>query len=233
MEFEAGENLVGVIPREVGKGTVLSYKQTLSEQNGEQENYYSRYSSQWDGNGVEDSDLEEIREDEEEDDQLCPVVYVSSSEKRSLRKPWRTTLIIKLMGRSIRYRFLLNRLVRLWKIKGDLQLIDVDHYLIVQQWRRDFDNMEQLPSRLAVWIKILGMPIEYFDEDFLWEVGDKLRNTIKVDDATLKASRGNFARLCVEVDLNKPLIPKIKVGKRIHEIMYKGPTLGMFLLWML
>ena len=61
---------------------------------------------------VEDDIDDEISEDEEgdmdsEDDIHCPTVRVTKEEKRRYRKPWRLSLIIKLMGRRIGYRTLL------------------------------------------------------------------------------------------------------------------------------
>lgn len=44
-------------------------------------------------------------------------------------------------------------------------------------------------------------------------VGDQIGRTIKVDATTLVASKGKFARVCVEVDLQRPL----KAGYRLRE----------------
>lgn len=38
-------------------------------------------------------------------------------------------------------------------------------------------------------------------------------NPIRVDTVTEKASRGKFAKLCVEVDLAQPLTPSVQIGK--------------------
>ncbi|CAN1129884.1 hypothetical protein LINPERHAP2_LOCUS5504 [Linum perenne] len=42
-------------------------------------------------------------------------------------------------------------------------------------------------------------------------IGDKIGRTIWVDHTTLVGTRANFARLCVEVDLHKPLLFKYRL----------------------
>ena len=40
------------------------------------------------------------------------------------------------------------------------------------------------------------------------KLGSKIGNSVQIDSTTSMASRGHFARLCVEVDLTKPLVSK-------------------------
>ena len=61
---------------------------------------------------VEDDPYDGISEDDKgdralEDDIYCPILKVTNEEKRRLPKPWRHSLIIKLMGRPIGYKTLL------------------------------------------------------------------------------------------------------------------------------
>ncbi|WCJ24638.1 zinc ion binding nucleic acid binding [Euphorbia peplus] len=43
-----------------------------------------------------------------------------------------------------------------------------------------------------------------------------------IDKKSLDAKRGKFARVCVEVDLNKPLLAKYRLQRRTKCIEYKG-----------
>lgn len=45
---------------------------------------------------------------------------------------------------------------------------------------------------------------------------------IKVDDTTLATSRRKFARVCVEIDLNKPLIASYKLRGEEGHFQYEG-----------
>lgn len=52
--------------------------------------------------------------------------------------------------------------------------------------------------------------------------GNKIERTRKVDNTTLSASRGKFARVCVEIDLNKPLKSGYTLRNRHWKIQYEG-----------
>jgi hypothetical protein len=43
---------------------------------------------------------------------------LTKEEKNRIRKPWRRTLIVKLLGRSIAYLSLCNRVKQLWIVGG-------------------------------------------------------------------------------------------------------------------
>lgn len=62
----------------------------------------------------------------------------------------------------------------------------------------------------------------------LWKIGEKIAKILKIDRTTSVSMRGNFARLCVEVDLTKPLLAKFKLRRRIQRIMYEGLHLVCF-----
>ena len=52
------------------------------------------------------SDEEKEGEEEDETDPNCPEIELSKEEKAGLRRPWKRTLIIKLVGRTIGYNLL-------------------------------------------------------------------------------------------------------------------------------
>lgn len=85
-----------------------------------------------------------------------------------------------------------------------------DHYILVQRWRPGFLQNADFECHVAVWIRIPpDLPIKLFYEKFLSRVGEKLGGMLKIDKVTSLESRGQFARICVELDLAKPLLPKI------------------------
>jgi hypothetical protein len=55
-----------------------------------------------------------------------------------------------------------------------------------------------------------------------------LGSVVKVDKLTLAQVRGQFARLCVEVDLNKPLIPFVDVEGCRYGVVYEGISMICF-----
>lgn len=60
-------------------------------------------------------------------------------------------------------------------------------------------------NTFSVWVCFPILPVEYYTENWLRRARDQIGRTIKVDDTTIYAMRGKFARVCVEVDLTKPL----------------------------
>uniref|UniRef100_A0A6N2LZK8 CCHC-type domain-containing protein n=1 Tax=Salix viminalis TaxID=40686 RepID=A0A6N2LZK8_SALVM len=188
-------------------------------------------------------------EDDDADEDDCPVIKISSEEKKRIRAPWKQTLIIKLMGRKVGYMFFMQRLRNMWKLRGDFTLTDLgnefylakfanpedrehvlfggpwmvtDHYLTIRTWHPNFDPFEATIDKVAVWVRLPELALEYYDTAVLWKIGDKIGKTLKIDRTTSVGMRGNFARLCVEVDLTKPLLAKFKLRRRVRRIMYEG-----------
>ena len=62
------------------------------------------------------------------------------------------------------------------------------------------------------------------------KVGEKIRKPIRIDQTTRLVSRGKFARLCVEVDITKPLLSKFKnLEEEFVESSMRGSTWFAFI----
>lgn len=44
------------------------------------------------------------------------------------------------------------------------------HHLTVQRWKPNFDLFDDEVKRVAVWIKVLDLPVEYYNRAFLWRL---------------------------------------------------------------
>ena len=186
---------------------------------------------------IQDEDTDDwlLEEDDEatdtEEDPCCPQIKISKEEKVRIRRPWKQTLIIKLLGRSIGYKTLLVKLSNLWRPKAAMDLVAMDngffivkfssndgynyakyggpwmifnHYLMVRPWQPNFETDQvNLQKNLLVWVHIPCLPIEYYDHNFLMKVGVKIGKPVMIDDTTSVASRGHFARMCRSVMQNK------------------------------
>ncbi|KAJ1410078.1 Ribonuclease H domain [Sesbania bispinosa] len=159
----------------------------------------------------------------------------SGLEKKCLCIPWKRAVIVKLLGKKIGLRLLQTRLSKLWQTTSSMEVIDLendyflvqfgnlddlnhvlengpwmimDHYLVIQKWRPEFFPFEDNLRRVAVWVRVPGLPVEYYDSKVLRRIGNSLGHTIKVDANTLRqksdamgevcTDRAKFARLCVE-----------------------------------
>ncbi|XP_019198959.1 PREDICTED: uncharacterized protein LOC109192712 [Ipomoea nil] len=191
----------------------------------------------------------EDSDDEADDDPLCPTIRLTKEELEIIRAPWRRALIVKVMGRTVGYAYLLRRLNSIWKPKGSLDLIALDngyflvkfgsmddlafamfegpwmvldHYLIVKEWEPDFDPTKDTTKNILVWVRIPILPVEYYNFIFLRKLGNRIGRTVRVDQATSLVSRGKFVRICVEVDMRKPLISKFTYKGRVRYVSYEG-----------
>ncbi|XP_058733532.1 uncharacterized protein LOC131605159 [Vicia villosa] len=97
-----------------------------------------------------------------------------------------------------------------------------DHYLSVQEWKPNFCPSSDAVEQIAVWVRISGLPLEYYDARVLAFIGNRIGTTVKVDRNTLKIERGKYARLCMQVDLTKPLLAMFSIKGRHYKIENEG-----------
>lgn len=81
-----------------------------------------------------------------------------------------------------------------------------DHYLIVRDWSPNFHPQTKAIEKVVAWVRILGLPIEFYDAKVLYAIGNRIGRTMRVDRNTISRERGKYAIFCVEVDLTKPLL---------------------------
>lgn len=70
--------------------------------------------------------------------------------------------------------------------------------------------------------------MEFYDLEFLSTMGNMIGTTINVDLTTSTQSRGKFARLCAQVDLEKPLLAQYRLKNHPMKIEYEGIHLICF-----
>ncbi|CAN0917281.1 hypothetical protein LINGRAHAP2_LOCUS30196 [Linum grandiflorum] len=194
----------------------------------------------------EDDEIED-----EDDDLLCPSVLFSAAEKASFRREWRSALIVKGLGRRVSYLPLARRLNFLWARNGELQITDMqngcylvrfrekedyemvmnggpwllgDTYLTVYRWHKGFNPWNSDAKTTMVWIQLPDLPIEYYHPTVVMRIASKIGAPVRVDRATKEGARAKYARVCVEIDLTKPLLPKYKVDGTKYLVVYEGLT---------
>ncbi|KAL7243796.1 hypothetical protein ACSBR1_016088 [Camellia fascicularis] len=97
----------------------------------------------------------------------------------------------------------------------------MDHYLTVRRWEHDFKPSESGEVATALWVRFPQLPIEYYNEKVLFHVAKAIRKPLKVDLNTVMSARGRYARVCVEVNLTKPLISRFAIGKYTYIVEYE------------
>ncbi|XP_039135824.1 uncharacterized protein LOC120273259 [Dioscorea cayenensis subsp. rotundata] len=87
-------------------------------------------------------------------------------------------------------------------------------------WKNHFQPAFEKLHLAAVWVQLHHLPIEYWAAEILELVGEQFGRLLKVDDhIEKKISRAKFARICVEIDLSKPLKRGFWIGDEEHRSM--------------
>ncbi|KAL4279049.1 hypothetical protein GQ457_03G029200 [Hibiscus cannabinus] len=160
-----------------------------------------------------------------------------------------SSVIIRLLGKSIGYRALLNRVQSLWNPSGDMCLVDLDNdyylarfalaedfqkvltggpwviygsYLTVQPWNRNFSTTEAHPSHTMVWMRLPKLQYMYYTKSLFRHIAAAIGKVVKVDYNTEEGKRGRFARLAIIVDLHKPLVSGIIIDGYRQDVEYEG-----------
>ena len=156
------------------------------------------------------------------------MIHLKDEVVEELSEPWKDALIIKLLGKSVGYRVMRDRLQSLWKMQAGFDMQDLgngfyivkfdmmedqlkvmdggpwmlfDHYLTVCTWSPDFiADMAKIKQTL-VWIRFPSLNMMFFDESVLVTMASMVGKPIKVDTNTMRTERGKFAWVYVEIDL--------------------------------
>lgn len=169
---------------------------------------------------------------------VVPEIHVTDEELENWSKPWRHTLVINVLGKKVSFRALVFKLNRDWAMVGTIKIIDMprgfyavqfnakqdytnalcggpwmiaDHYILVQRWRRNFLKSATSEHKVVVWVRIPELPLELYNEEFLTRLGAGLGGLLKIDGLTSFQCRGQFARICIEMDLAKLVVPQVVV----------------------
>lgn len=178
-----------------------------------------------------------------------PEIQITDKELVEWSEPWNQTLIINVMGKKVNYRALEYKLTKDWAKGGTIKIIDMprgyyavqfenfddykhalfkgpwmiaDHYILVQRWRRNFLKSARVVQKVAVWIRIPELPLELYNDTFLKRLGAQLGMLLKIDRLTPFQHRGQFARICVEIDLAQPVVPQVAVRGELLNLEYEG-----------
>ncbi|CAL1408400.1 unnamed protein product [Linum trigynum] len=78
---------------------------------------------------------------------------------------------------------------------------------------------------MIVWVHLPELKIHFYHKEVLNTLGNLIGRTIKLDYHTLTQQRAKFARLAVEVDLSRPLVPRIWLDDDWQPVEYENlPT---------
>ncbi|XP_061343758.1 uncharacterized protein LOC133289776 [Gastrolobium bilobum] len=177
----------------------------------------------------------------------CYNIKCTKEAKARMRKPWQNALIVKLLGKKVGVSFMKKKLESFWAKSGSITVADLGnefysvkfanvedltlaitggpwiifgHYLAVRKWEPCFDPDHANIHKVAAWIRLI--PLEFFEFQYLNFFGNLLGTVLKVDRTTSTGDKGRFARVCLDLDLSKPLIGEYKLEGKMKKIEYEG-----------
>ncbi|KAG8496476.1 hypothetical protein CXB51_009104 [Gossypium anomalum] len=130
-----------------------------------------------------------------------PAINFSERFNQLLIKDMATTLVFKLLRRSIEYATLQNKINSLWRPSSPFQ-----QYLTVQSWTADFNLMQPYLSVVKAWIRLSGLSDFFYKHRILEEIGGTIDKVTNMDFNTDSGIRGKFARMEVYINLDEPLV---------------------------
>ncbi|XP_061374737.1 uncharacterized protein LOC133316952 [Gastrolobium bilobum] len=153
--------------------------------------------------GVEEVMIE-VREDGKTNFKL------SDGFKEKVWKPWKQSLIVKLLGKKLSISFMKRRLENMWERDRKIHVTAIENEFFLVRSKRKFDMEYALTA--GPWIIF----------DHYLAVGDWLGKFIRLDNETTNLATGKFARICLELDLSQPLKAEHMIEGRYKKVEYEG-----------
>nr|KYP44877.1 hypothetical protein KK1_033618 [Cajanus cajan] len=187
--------------------------------------------------------------DYEGENRLVPKFTIETKMFDELCSLWKRCLVVKILGKMISFITMREKLHSIWKLEGGFKLIDVTHgyfilsfdleedqekaissgpwmifyhYLIVRQWLAVFVASEATIDQTLAWVCFPRHGMVYYDESVLISIAFAIGPPIKVDTNTLTMPRGRFARVCIQIDLNVPVVGKFCLNNIWYNVEYEG-----------
>lgn len=95
------------------------------------------------------------------------------------------------------------------------------HYLNVKDLSPNFHPECDTIKEVAVWICVIGLPMDYYDARIMSTIRNTIGRIMKVDKNALQVERRKYARICVEVDLTNPFLAMFSIKGRMYKIEYE------------
>ncbi|CAN1141085.1 hypothetical protein LINPERHAP2_LOCUS12257 [Linum perenne] len=83
-------------------------------------------------------------------------------------------------------------------------------------------NKDEPINTILTWVRLPKLPIHYFNNLAVTRIGNHIGRTVRLDLATTEGARARYARVCVEVDISKPLLRKYMIDNRIFYVEYES-----------
>ena len=80
--------------------------------------------------------------------------------------------------------------------------------VIVKPWELDIEVTKEKVKKVPIWVRLVGLDIKYWGKNALTKIAGLMGHPLKADRATTRKDRLTFARVLIEMPLNKEY-PKV------------------------
>ncbi|CAN1174439.1 Ubiquitin C-terminal hydrolase 12 [Linum perenne] len=182
------------------------------------------------------------------DNPFCPPARFSAEELGEFQRPWKKALIAKVLGHNFPFTDIRSRLNSLWAKQGRIQVSNIsnsffavrftsqadydcaltkglwtlnDYYITVRRWQPFFNPNLQNVWKTLTWVRLPDLPLELFNEEAVLRIGNLMGSAVRVELPAQEEALGKYARVCVEIDLMKPLLRKYSLLDRTMFVEYE------------
>ncbi|MBA0795672.1 hypothetical protein Gohar_006516, partial [Gossypium harknessii] len=140
------------------------------------------------------------------------------------------TVVLKLLGHTIGYIALHNRIRNLWKPSKPFQLMDIEnsYYLAkfqnIEDYERtkDFSPLQLYSSVVMAWIRLPGLPGFIYKRRILKAIGGMVGKVAKFYFKIDSRTRGCFSRMTMFINLDRSLVSQVLVNGEIQHVEYEA-----------
>ncbi|XP_026428838.1 uncharacterized protein LOC113324764 [Papaver somniferum] len=142
-----------------------------------------------------------------------------------LRQQWKLVRKCKLipLGRGF-FTIKLDNEVDRMTIKAGLWEVN-NQVLQVRNWVSNFRPSSKRTSKAQVWVRLPGLGLEFWKEEFLFKICKEIGTLIKIDTATANCEVGYDANVLVQVDFSQSILNKIWIGTKFEGFFLQDITI--------
>ncbi|GAA0184301.1 hypothetical protein LIER_31589 [Lithospermum erythrorhizon] len=134
--------------------------------------------------------------------------------------------------------YLSHKIKQIWPVKGTLNVIDLgeDYFIVkfsleenfvkalhegplfangfflsVRLWEPNFNPKTAITQSAAVWLRLSGLPVEYYDANILKDVGNYLGTLLRIDTKLRIAREGDLLGFAYNLILKNLLLPPLSL----------------------
>ncbi|KAL4367287.1 hypothetical protein GQ457_05G019250 [Hibiscus cannabinus] len=154
-------------------------------------------------------------------DGLLSRIHFSERVHKAIDEKLSKSLIVRLLGKSIGYRTLLNRIQSMWTPMGEMTLVNLDNGYFLVRFAMDADY-EKVPSKSNYSLDSTpGFALSLLLQGLFKVIASVLGKVVRINFNTTEGNRGKFARLVIVVNLDKHLIHGIMINGHHRKIEYE------------